>query len=74
MYPKGGGKGRKRLYEEGLTAGAVTAVTAVAVGKGRGNFVGNKGLLCRWCCGEPWCRGCGKRSGGNVPSFGRMAV
>lgn len=45
MCPRGGGKERKRLYEEGLTAGAVTAATVVAMGKERGNFVGNKGLL-----------------------------
>jgi hypothetical protein len=45
VCPRGGGKERKRLYEEGLTAGAVTAATVVAIEEGKGNFVGNKGLL-----------------------------
>lgn len=39
MCPRGGGKERKRLYEEGLTAGAVTAATVVAIE--------GKGELCR---------------------------
>lgn len=38
MCPRGGGKERKRLYEEGLTAGAVTAVTVVAMDEVRGTL------------------------------------
>lgn len=38
MCPRGGGKERKRLYEEGLTAGAVTAATVVAMQEERGTL------------------------------------
>lgn len=38
MCPRGGGKERKRLYEEGLTAGAVTAATVVAMDEVRGTL------------------------------------
>lgn len=51
VCPRGGGEVRKRLYEEGLTAGAVTAATVMAMEEEKGNFVGNKGLLqLYYCC------------------------
>jgi len=58
VYPKGGGKGRKRLYEERLTAGGSR--------KGQGE-------LCRQQ-GSTLPLALRKEKWGNVPSFGRMAV
>lgn len=63
MCPRGGGEVRKRLYEEGLTAGAVTAATATAMEEERGNFVGNKGLLQLYYCRYAFT---GNRSDGGV--------
>lgn len=58
------GKERKRLYEEGLTAGAVTATTAVAAVAQRRSVGSGK---------EELCRQHGYRGEG-VPSLGRTAV
>lgn len=50
MCPRGGGKERKRLYEEGLTAGAVTAATVVAMEEVRGTLSATRVYYYYHCC------------------------
>jgi len=73
VCPRGGGKERKRLYEEGLTAGAVTAATVVAMEEERGTLSATRVYYYYHCfccyCRESGQWGCRKseREGGMFP-------
>jgi len=74
VCPRGGGKERKRLYEEGLTAGAVTAAMVVAMEEERGTLSATRVYYYYYCCFYCYCReterrGCRKseREGGMFP-------